>query len=114
MYIFIAANGELSLQDSDNMRAFSIREGKAGSADGWLAQMATPAEEEEHYWLDADVVLDVSGRHYWLDADVVLDVSGRGDDQQWVEQFWEMLTKVEAYGYSDMTNKRVKAHLDQT
>jgi hypothetical protein len=99
MYIFIAANGELSLQDSDNMRAFSIREGKAGSADGWLAQMATPAEEEEHYWLDADVVLDVSGR---------------GDDQQWVEQFWEMLTKVEAYGYSDMTNKRVKAHLDQT
>ncbi len=81
------------------MRAFSIREGKAGSADGWLAQMATPAEEEEHYWLDADVVLDVSGR---------------GDDQQWVEQFWEMLTKVEAYGYSDMTNKRVKAHLDQT
>lgn len=81
------------------MRAFSIREGKAGSADGWLAQMATPAEEEEHYWLDADVVLDVSGR---------------GDDQQWVEQFWEMLTKVEAYGYSDMTNKRVKAHVDQT
>jgi hypothetical protein len=67
MYIFIAANGELSLQE-----------------------------------------------HYWLDADVVLDVSGRGDDQQWVEQFWEMLTKVEAYGYSDMTNKRVKAHLDQT
>jgi hypothetical protein len=99
MYIFIAANGELSLQDSDNMRAFSIREGKAGSADGWLARMATPAKEDGHYWLDADVVLDVSGR---------------GDDQQWVEQFWEMLTKVEAYGYSDMTNKRVKAHLDQT
>ena len=92
MYIFIAANGELSLQDSDNM-------GKAGSAAGWLARMATPAEEDGHYWLDADVVLDVSGR---------------GDDQQWVEQFWEMLTKVEAYGYSDMTNKRVKAHLDQT
>jgi len=81
------------------MRAFSIREGKAGSAAGWLARMATPAEEDGHYWLDADVVLDVSGR---------------GDDQQWVEQFWEMLTKVEAYGYSDMTNKRVKAHLDQT
>lgn len=80
------------------MRAFSIREEEAGSAAVWLARMATPAEEEGHYWLDADVVLDVSGR---------------GDDQQWVEQFWEMLTKVEAYGYSDMTNKRVKAHLDQ-
>ncbi len=46
MYILIAADGGLSLQDSDNMRAFSIRE-------------------------------------------------------------------EEAYGYSDMTNKRVKAHVDQ-
>jgi hypothetical protein len=97
MYIFIAADGELSLQESDNMRAFSIRE-EAGSAAGWLARMGTPAEEEGHYWLDADVVLNLSGR---------------GDDQQWVEQFWDMLTKVEAYGYSDMTNKRVKAHVDQ-
>ena len=98
MYIFIAADGELSLQESDNMSAFSIREEEAGSAAVWLAQMGTPAEEEGHYWLDADVVLNLSGR---------------GDDQQWVEQFWEMLTKVEAYGYSDMTNKRVKAHLDK-
>jgi hypothetical protein len=98
MYIFVAADGELSLQDSDNMRAFSIREEKADSAAGWLARMTTPAEEEGHYWLDADVVLNISGRR---------------DDRHWVEQFWEMLTKVEAYGYSDMTNKRVKAHVDQ-
>ena len=40
-------------------------------------------------------------------------ISGRGDDPQWVKNFWDMLTKVEAYGYSDMTKKRVKAHLDQ-
>jgi len=98
MYILIAADGELSLQDSDNMRAFSIREDEAGSAARWLAQMATPADKEQHYWLDADAVLELSGR--------------RGD-QQWVKQFWDMLTKVEAYGYSDMTNKRVKAHVDQ-
>jgi len=98
MYILIAADGELSLQDSDNMRAFSIREDEAGSAARWLAQMATPADEAQHYWLDADAVLELSGR--------------RGD-QQWVKQFWDMLTKVEAYGYSDMTNKRVKAHVDQ-
>ena len=98
MYILIAADGELSLQDSDNMRAFSIREDEAGSAARWLAQMATPADEAQHYWFDADAVLELSGR--------------RGD-QQWVKQFWDMLTKVEAYGYSDMTNKRVKAHVDQ-
>ena len=99
MYIFIAADGELSLQESDNMSAFSIREEEVGSAAGWLAHMATPAQEDGHYWLDADGVLDISGRR---------------DDRQWVEQFWEMLTKVEAYGYSDMTNKRVKAHVDQS
>jgi hypothetical protein len=98
MYILIDADGELSLQDSDNMRAFSIREDEAGSAARWLAQMATPADEEQHYWLDADTVLKLSGRR---------------DDQQWVRQFWDMLTKVEAYGYSDMINKRVKAHVDQ-
>ena len=98
MYILIAADGEVSLQDSDNMRAFSIREDEAGSAARWLAQMATPAAEEQHYWLDVDAVLALSGRR---------------DDQQWVKQFWDMLTKVEAYGYSDMINKQVKAHIDQ-
>ena len=98
MYILIAADGELSLQDSDNMHDFSIRETEAGSAASWLAQIATPASEEQHYWLDADTVLELSGR---------------SDDQQWVKQFWDMLTKVEAYGYSDMANKRVKAHVEQ-
>lgn len=70
MYILIAADGELSLQDSDNMRAFSIREAE-------------------------------------------VKISGRGDDPQWVKNFWDMSTKVEAYGNSDMTKNRVKAHLDQ-
>lgn len=98
MYILIDADGELSLQDSDNMRAFSIREEEVGAAARWLAQMATPAAEEQHYWLEADVVLELSGRK---------------DDQQWINGFWDMLTKVEAYGYSDMTKKRVKAHVDQ-
>jgi len=98
MYILIAADGEVSLQDSDNMHAFSIREDEVGTAAGWLAQMATAATEEEHYWIDAEAVLALSGRR---------------DDRRWVKQFWDMLTKVEAYGYSDMTNKRVKAHVDQ-
>ena len=98
MYILIAVDGELSLQDSDNMRTFSIREDEPGSAARWLAQMVTPAAEAQHYWIDADAVLELSGRR---------------DDQQWVKGFWDMMAKVEAYGYSDMTNKRVKAHVDQ-
>jgi hypothetical protein len=97
VYIFIAANGELSIQDSDNLRAFSIVEAEAGLAATHLAAIASPAEEQ----------------HYWLDAEAVVALSGRAQDQQWVKGFWDMLAKVEAYGYSDLQNKRVKAHVDQ-
>ena len=96
MYLLIAANGQLSLEDSDNMRAFSIVEEESGLAATQLSAITTPAEEQ----------------HYWLDADAVVEISGRKDDKQWVAGFWDMLTKVEAYGYSDMEKKRVKAHMD--
>ena len=96
MYLLIAANGQLSLEDGDNMRAFSIVEEESGLAATQLSTIATPAEE----------------KHYWLDADAVVELSGREDDQQWVKGFWDMLAKVEAYGYSDMEKNRVKAHVD--
>jgi hypothetical protein len=96
VYLLIAANGQLSLEDGDNMRAFSIVEQESGLAATCLSAIATAAEEQ----------------HYWLDADAVVELSGRKDDQQWVAGFWDMLAKVEAYGYSDMEKKRVKAHVD--
>lgn len=96
MYLLIAANGQLSLEDSDNMRAFSIVEEQSGLASTQLTAIATPAAEQ----------------HYWLDADAMVELSGRKDDQQWVAGFWDMLAKVEAYGYSDMEKKQVKAHVD--
>ena len=96
MYLLITANGQLSLEDSDNMRAFSIVEEESGLAATQLSPFATPAEDQ----------------HYWLDADAVVELSGREDDQQWVKGFWDMLVKVEAYGYSDMEKKRIKAHLE--
>ncbi len=97
MYIFISASGELTLRDSDNMHAFSIVEEASGSAAKWLAAIATPAAEQ----------------HYWLDANAVIELSARTQDETWVKGFWDMLASVEAYGYSDMENKRVKAHVDQ-
>ena len=97
MYILIAADGQLSLEDSDNMRAFSIVEEEGGAAATRLAAIATPSEEQ----------------HYWLDANAVVELSGRRHDPQWLQEFWDMLARVEAYGYSDMQNKRVKAHVEQ-
>jgi hypothetical protein len=61
MYIFIAADGRLSLRDSDDMRAFSIVEEQSGSADKWLVEIAEPAGEQ-HFWLDAKAVVKLSGR----------------------------------------------------
>ena len=97
MFIFVAAGGKVSLRDSDNMRAFSIVEEQPGSAAVRLAGIANAAGEN----------------HYWLDAAVVIELSGRQDDAQWVAAFWDMLAMAEAYGYSDMTEKRVKAHVGQ-
>ena len=96
MYLLIAADGQLSLQDTDNMRAFAIIEELSGSAVTSLGDIATAAADN----------------HYWLDADSVIELSGRKDDQIWIDGFWNMLAKVEAYGYSDLASKRVKAHVD--
>ncbi|MDJ0778806.1 MAG: hypothetical protein QNJ85_13150 [Gammaproteobacteria bacterium] len=98
MYLLISIDGEISLEESDNMRAFSIAEEAQGLAAKHLSAIATPAEDN----------------HFWLDAEAVIDLSGRADDRQWVDGFWDMLTKVEAYGYSDMEKRRVKAHLEQS
>ena len=97
MYVFIASDGRLSLRDSENMRAFSIVEEESGSAGKWLAPVAVSQTEQE----------------FWLDANAVIELSDRMDDQAWVERFWDMLAGVEAYGYSDMENKRVKAHVEK-
>ena len=46
MYVLVAVDGELSLQDSDNLRAFAIREEKPGSAATRLAQIASATDDE--------------------------------------------------------------------
>ena len=96
MYILIAADGSLSLEDTDNMKAFSIVENSAGAQSSEFSAIAEPAEEN----------------HYWIDADSVIDLSSRDGDQQWVDEFWDMLKKSEPYGYSDLVKKRIKAHVE--
>jgi len=98
MYIRVANNGELGLQDSDNFRAFAIvRAGRAAPL-AQLTEMAIAAEDN----------------HYWLDADAVLELSVRKHDQQWVSDFRAMLESSAPYGYFDVSNNRVKAHMETT
>ena len=96
MHVLIATDGALSLEDVDNLKGFSIVETVSGSAASALSEIGEPAEDN----------------HYWLDAEALVAISPRNDDPQWVEGFWAMLQKVEAYGFSDMAKKRVKAHIE--
>ena len=100
MNVLISGEGTLSLQDIENFNSFSIVEAngetKQGKAAVALADMAEAAEEN----------------HFWLSADAVIALSSRKDDQQWLDAFWGMLKKVEAYGYSDLEKGRIKAHVE--
>ena len=96
MYIRVAANGDLSLAEEDNMRAFSIRRERADVSLERLLEIATAAGDD----------------HYWLDADAVQELSPRKHDQQWVGDYRAMLAGVAPYGYYDETTNRVKAHVE--
>ena len=60
----------------------------------------------------ADIAEPAEDNHYWVDAEAVIQLSSKGSDPQWVDGFWDMLGKVEAYGYADLQAKRVKAHVE--
>ena len=100
MYIQISPNGALTLEDADNMKAFSIVEA-AGTSDAGRAECAL-----------ANIAEAAEDNHYWIDAEAVIRLSAKNNDPQWVDGFWDMLKMAEAYGYSDMQARRVKAHVE--
>ena len=96
MYLLISADSTLSLEDVDNMNGFSIVENSDLTRSSAFSAIASQAGEG----------------HYWIDIDSVIKLSSRREDQQWVDEFWNMLRKAEPYGYADLVNKRVKAHVE--
>jgi len=96
MYILISADGTISLEDIDSLNSFSIVGNSDVTRSSAFSAMASQAGEG----------------HYWIDVDSVIELSTRCDDQQWVDDFWDMLRKAEPYGYVDLVNKRVKAHVE--
>ncbi|MEM7562232.1 MAG: hypothetical protein AAF353_04170 [Pseudomonadota bacterium] len=96
MYLLVTEQAEITLEDSDNLRAFSIKETQPECAAKFLGDIAQATQDN----------------HFWLDAEAVIALSGRQEEPEWVQQFWGMLESVEAYGYSDMVRKRVKAHVE--
>ena len=82
MYIRVTESGDLLLPDTGNMRSFSIVEDVRDAPATRLAEIGKLTDNN----------------HYWLDANAVLELSGRKHDQQWMDGFWNMLASVAAYG----------------
>ena len=96
MYILINTDGGLSLENHDDFKSFSVIDQSLDSNRASLDKIATPANDNQ----------------YWIDAQSVIEHSPQAHDTAWVESFWAMLRAVEPYGYSDLENKKVKAHVE--
>ena len=77
------------------MKSFSIVDNSNDAQRLALDKISTKAEDD----------------HYWIDVESMISLSAKSDDSLWVDSFWEMLKAVEPYGYSDVKNKQVKAHV---
>ena len=97
MYILVNSDGDLMLQDCDNMRAFAIVLAVNDAPVTRLAEIGSTAEDN---------------RNYWLDADAAVELSGRKHDQQWLRDFRAMLTSAAPYGFFDEATNKVKAHVE--
>ena len=97
MYISVTSDGDLILQDCDNMHAFAIVLEVNDAPVTRLAEIGSTAEDNRNYWLDADAVMELSGRRH---------------DQQWVRDFRAMLSSAAPYGFYDDATNKVKAHVE--
>ena len=95
MYLNIADDGALSLEEVDDFKRFHI------SADP--DKLSGPDFQA--------IAQDAGEGHYWLDADAVVGLSGRSGDADWMAAFWAMLEKAEPYGFADVEGRRIKAHV---
>ncbi len=100
MYLLIADDGSLSLQEHEEMKSFCVVE-HANAPEGADASSAL-----------SNIAEPIDNDHFWINASSVIELSPQSDDPQWVNGFWDMLKKVEPYGYSDMATKRIKAHVE--
>ena len=98
MHILVDKTGALSLHDCENFKQFHI---------------SAPSQEDlRRCNAFSEISKKAEDEHYWLDADAIVSLSGRSDDQDWLNNFWTMLEKVEAFGYADISQRLVKAHCE--
>jgi hypothetical protein len=100
IYILISSDGHLLLRDADAFNGFCIVEvadcGPFGSAGKALEKVALAVEDN----------------HYWIDIDVIIALYEGDNPTNWSVMFWVMLDSSEPDGYFNRTTNRVKAHVE--
>ena len=99
MYLNVDGEGSLSLEETDDFKRFHI-----SVAPDRLTDLSTTARFQA-------IAEDAGEEHFWLDADAIVELSGREGDEDWKAAFWTMLEKAEPYGFSDVARRKIKAHL---
>ena len=97
MILELSNDGALKLDDAENFGSFHI------SAERKLLNVSFEFSK---------IGNDAGDRHFWLNADAIIELSGKSNDVKWNKSFWAMLTKVEKFGYSDVENRFIKAHVE--
>ena len=92
MYLNIAENGTLTMEEVNDFKRFHIAGDPASSTFKVIAE-------------------DAGDNHYWLNADAIVELSGNVMNQEWCTAFWGMLQKAEPYGFSDIEGRLIKAHV---
>ncbi len=97
MFVKLSADGELSLEDRDNFRAFKlVVAGDPGQIDAVRASLKGTADVPDK---DTAWILES-----WLRANV--------SDDAWQQSLGAMIEKAKPHGWIDEQRKAIKAHIE--
>ena len=98
MFLQVNGDGSLKLCERQDFSAFHIV-----STDRLSLKNSAPFRA---------ILIETDEDHFWLDAKKLVSLAGRESLGEWRDAFWEMLDKVEKYGFYDSKRGAVRAHCE--
>ena len=98
MYLNIQSDGTLSLEETDDFSTFEIHSAidlASGQFNEDFAKISEPADNDR----------------YWIDAEAILELSSHAGKLEWRRAYWVMLEQAERFGFADVNQKKIKAHV---
>ena len=102
MFVKVAADGSVSLEDKDNFRAFKVVvEGGPARLDQVRRALGDTAEVEDQ-------------GHAWIYEQALRKRPEVANDATWQSSLGAMMEKARPHGWVDDTKKAIKAHIEWT